>query len=430
MKRFEPSEDVLRTAAPEGRVFDRAVRPALMDRVTAIVLAVSICLAVAVGTSLAATDSHEPTMSVQGEENTSRYLAPQPDDIDRSGAQTATLDVAGAVGANAGDVRATYRRVSLERALREAESDQERRAVLHNGTERLAERVDTLERRHDAAIAAYAAGDIGERELFRTLATVNREAEAVAETAEWLEERTRALGMTDERVRLSEQRVRLLPLGGPVRSVMSSGLDGAEPPRVHVLASDGGLVLATVEREGGDDMYVREAYDSSIRSFDSTDRYGGIPPNALERVEELYPWVRENSGSLTADFIGTNGGRIYAFDIDHAHGNLRTHLDGGSDAIVRETQRKDLELVPTTTVEERSETANVRLTVETTHPGGPLGIALVDDAGTPLDAQVTVNGDPVGSTGGERLWTVAPRGTVTVNATHDGERLTVETTVE
>lgn len=400
-----------------------------MKRVRAVTIALLVCLLLLSGIPIAATDSHDGAMSIKSDENTSEYLGPQPEAVDRTGEGTATIDVAGAVEANAGDVRATYRQVSLERQFRNADTDEERRAVIRSGTERLTERVDTLERRHDTAVEAYSSGDIDERELFRTLSAVDREARTTASTAEWLERQARDLDMDAEAIQLSKQRIRLLPLRGPVRSTLDEGISGTDAVRTHVEVSDGGLVLATIERDGADVRYVREAYDSSIRSVDSPDRYNRSPNAALDRIEELYPWVFNNSGPLFAGYIGTNDARIYSFDITHDHGELETYLDGGGNHIVREIQTKNPELVPTT-IENSSDTEAVRLRVATTRAGGPLGVTVVDDSGIPLDADVTVNGDPVGSTGEDRLWTVAPRGEVTVTATHGGVTVTVETTLE
>ena len=59
-----------------------------------------------------------------------------------------------------------------------------------------------------------------------------------------------------------------------------------------------------------------------------------------------------------------------------------------------------------------------------------LGVVLLVALTVVTAAAVVVDGDPVGSTGGERLWTVAPRGETTINATHQGETITVETIVE
>ncbi|PSQ44306.1 hypothetical protein BRD14_01490 [Halobacteriales archaeon SW_5_68_122] len=110
---------------------------------------------------------------------------------------------------------------------------------------------------------------------------------------------------------------------------------------------------------------------------------------------------------------------------------MRPYLDGGTGRVVGETQRNRVEQLPTTTVNETSGSSDLRVQVETTHPGGPLGVTVVDNlTGDRLDAAVVVDGDPVGSTGGERLWTVAPRGETMINATHQGETITVETIVE
>jgi hypothetical protein len=74
---------------------------------------------------------------------------------------------------------------------------------------------------------------------------------------------------------------------------------------------------------------------------------------------------------------------------------------------------------------------DLRVVLNTTRAGGPLGVSVVAaTTGTPVDAEVALNGERIGATGGDRLWTVAPQGTTTLNATYAGETVTVERTFQ
>ena len=403
-----------------------------MDGFRAVAVALLVCAATFGAVSVGATQADGPAMSIQQADNTSNYLGPNASDVDRSGEATTSLDVGAAVSAGGGQARSTYSRDTLRGEYQSADSEEERRAVVRDGTDRLAERVDALERRETRAVERYANGEITESGLLRALSTVGARAGALDETAEWLNARANELGMQEESDRLNSLRVRLVPLQGPVRGDVTEGLDGRTSARVHAEVSQGGVALSTVTRQDGEYVYVREAYDPAIRATGDTDRYEGDFAAVYDRLAEIYPWVTENNPTIGgSDRVGSRGERLYSMSLVHDHGRLRPYLDGGTGRVVGETHRNRVEQLPTTTVNGTSESGDLRVRVETTHPGGPLGVTVVDNlTGDRLDAAVVVDGDPVGSTGGERLWTVAPRGETTVNATHRGETVTVETTVE
>jgi hypothetical protein len=194
---------------------------------------------------------------------------------------------------------------------------------------------------------------------------------------------------------------------------------------VHVETADTGLVLATVDAGGG--TYLREARDPNARTTDIGDQYEGNPTPALERFSTLYPWAIDHFDAI--DALGTERDRLYRFSSTHPHGELETYLDSGSEEILHERQWIEPADVPSRTIA-RTE-GDRRLVVNATRAGGPLGIAVVDaSTNEPLDAEIAVNGDPIGSTGGDRIWTVAPRGAATINATSAGGTVTLETTLE
>lgn len=367
------------------------------------------------------------SMTVFTAENTSGYLAPTADSIDRTDGRTARLDVGAAVEADAASLESAYLGERLEQRYGNADTDAEREAVVENASEQLTEHVRGLMTAERTAISQYNQGAIGTHELLRTLAAVSRSAEVTAETLEWLESTAGDLGMNAEAERAATDRVRLVPMGGPVRTELSDAVAGDGDRRVHVETAGDGVVLATVDR--ADNAYVREAHDPSARDSQTPDQYGGSPLFALERIEEVYPWVTENDLGVSASPIGPVRDRIYRFTVPHPHGELETYLDSGSGSIVTEFQRNDADAIPSEL--ERSVGSELELRVNTTRAGGPLGISVVDaTSGEPTDAAIELNGDRIGSTGGDRLWTVAPRGSTNVTATRGDATVTLETTLE
>ncbi|WP_411714444.1 hypothetical protein [Natronomonas sp.] len=407
----------------------------VMDGSRVVAVAFLLCVASFAGLPAGATTqegemaTQEQGLTVVSDENTSEYLAPPEGGIDRSGQQNISIDVAGAVSANAGEVQLTYLRVSTQRAYRDAQTDAERRAMVNESARKYAERVDRFESTEQRAIERYRLGEISERELLRTLSVVSQKATTLSDAVEQLETRASNLGMDETAARLSTDQVRLARLDSPVRNDIGAALDGERTVRVHVESSGDALVLVTVERSGVEPTYVREAHNPSAKTVNIGDRYNSSPLRALDRIEELYPWVIDNDDGISATAIGTSQVRVYRFIVAHPHGQLEAHLDGGSGNILREVQRKNVGRVPTTTIETTEGDLTLRL--NTTRAGGPLGISTIDDTtGERLDARVTVNNDRIGSTGGRELWTVAPRGTVAVNVTHNGRTVTIQTNLE
>jgi hypothetical protein len=399
-----------------------------MNGSRAVVFALLCCLASVSGVAVQAQTGNESTMSVTPNNGTAEYLAPPPSAIDRSERSTASLDVAGAVGDNAIELQTTYQRVNFQRAYRNAETDTERRMILRTAAEWYTERTDRLEQRRRTAIRQYGRGDISSGDLFRTLTAVDRGASVMESNIGWFENNAEDLGMSGVRSQLDTDRVRLITLQGPLGDALGEALEGERPLLVHVDVSGNATVLATVKSDAGQQTYVREAYDPSARSIGVPDTYDGDLSPALDRIESLYPWVTDN-GSPTVDFIGPDAARLYRFEYDHPHGSLLTYLDGGSENVVTEIQRNDPESVPTNTVE--TVDGDLRLRVNTTRAGGPLGVTVLNEtSGEPVAAMVEINGQRAAPTDGGRVWTVAPRGTVTVTATHDGRSLSVTMTLE
>jgi hypothetical protein len=405
-----------------------------MDGTRAIAAALFLCVAsiggVVVADTSGSTDGMPQTttasdgsMVVFAADNTSGYLVPRSEDIDRTDNQATGLDVAAAVEADAGSLERAHDRSTLERRHENADSIAERQAIVERGVEGLTSRIDSLSEREKTAIQQYNDGEIETRELLWTLAVVYREAEQVAITLEWLETTADDSGADAAAERVAIERVRLVSMRGPVRATLADAVSGGDTIRIHVETADTGLVLATVD--SGGDTYLREAHDPSAKTTDVGDQYEGNPSPALERFSTLYPWATDHFDAI--DALGTEQVRLYRFSSTHPHGELETYLDSGSEEILHERQRIEPADVPSRTIA-RTE-GDRRLVVNATRAGGPLGLSVVDaTTAEPVDAEIAVNGDPIGPTDGDRIWTVAPRGSAMINATSGGETVTVEAT--
>ncbi|WP_336134954.1 DUF7096 domain-containing protein [Natronomonas amylolytica] len=416
-----------------------------MNGLRAVAVALLCCLSMVAGVPVA-TDGVQASAatdhggSVVSPGNTSEYLAIS-GAPDRTTTTDGQLDVAAAVGSETAAVRAESTEITLRSVMRGSDNETERREAVRRAAERVGTRIRRLEARERQAVDDYGSGNLTETQLLRAMAVIDAEARQLDGLVETLDRQNSRLDdPVLTRAELGEFRARLLPLYGPVRQRIGEiARTGAGQP-IYVETADTDVVLSTVDDpELDDSQYVREAH---IRDARGPSRPSSLSAEEVEqRFGELYPWTDENQeGGIQ---IGRYGGRPHVFpiagvwplDVGHAHAattpGLVIFFDGSTGDVFREFQFNDPSVVPTTTVENETADGDLRVVVETTRAGGPLGVAVVDN-GTDehVDATVDVNGDPIGSTDGERLWTVGPHGDVTVNATHDGRTLTVETQLD
>jgi len=386
-----------------------------------------------------ATDGLAPP--VTGERNTTAYLAVAPDEVERTRFGTARIDAAGAAALDHAALEGRHSYLSLEESFTTAETAAERGAAAETALERLDGRVDALNRRERAALAAFNEGEMTTEAYLRELAVVDERADELSRSLTRLYEFVDS--MRDPPVlpsRIAEQKARLVGLRGPIRDRVAAAMRGeADPARVVVETSDTAVVLATVIGSEFDRQYVREAYLPAVRDPGGTDQFrtdrGYDLEAARSRASELYPWTFANAGP-TSTGLRTGEpylyrGGVYSVTVDHPHGTSRqgdlvTYLDGATGEVFREVQFKDLSEVPTAGPR-TNRSDGLYVAVNRTHPGGPLSVRVRSNAtGDPVGASVSVDGQPVGSTGSNGLlWTVAPRGAFTVGVRSGGSNVTV-----
>lgn len=402
-----------------------AIRPLALASLLCVAL-VSAAVAAPAVASDATVDRTSTAATVVPATNTTEYLTVEDGAADRSRYGSASLDVAGAIAVDTATLRGRYRKEAVRTAFRNASSRERRTEILRDEAARIEDRIDALQQRQRRVLAAYNAGSISTDRFLRELAQIDATARSLRTQLRTM--RT-DLGTALLWTRFRGLEARLIGLYGPVRQRFAHGLAGNVSRPTYVLTAEEALVLSTTTRDG---QFVREAYLGSERVPGGVDVFKRKARNqtsefavdfARQRAIELYPWTFQHA--FQSPVRGYPGTSVYRIPIRHPQGRLVTYLDGVTQTAFREVQVKNLVTVPTTVYRNETETAVLR--VGSTHPTGPLRVALTRPGGTPLDARVRINGHFVGSTGGDgRLWTVAPRGYTRINVTTaDGETTTL-----
>lgn len=329
-----------------------------------------------------------------------------------------TVDVgtATAFGANASTARVET--ISLRKRVVNANTSDERQKRILDGMNEVDKDVITLHSRQQAAIAAYAAGDMTATELLVELARIRAAADVLEQRVRLLDrlaEGTEDFALDDARV--FPLVYDLQTFDGPVRSQTAAALNGdpSASSRVYVAATEDSVVLSTVVG----DRYVRETFRGDLRSRDETGIGEETAQNATKRS---YPEVYDATGGSIS---GQGSGGTFLFDLRYPNGTLTAFVTGGSERVFMEHHRIDLAGIRTG--EAVTRTLDLTLTVNRTFPGGPLRVAVTDpETGEPVDAIVKVGREggesiEIGTTGGDGvLWTVSPRGEFVVTVVEVG----------
>jgi len=351
--------------------------------------------------------------------NTTNYLSTG--STDRASYVRSDVDVAAAAGMSAQQLHARHDRGAFDARFEAAGSESDRVDLVRETANSTESRIDRLDARHEALLAAYSNGTLSRETTIRRLARLSVAAGTARATLQHVADRVEntpgSVPVTLE-TRLSDLQNVLVTLPDPVEDRVEAGLAGERDPVVVYAGGTGnGLVLATVD-EG---EFVRTATARDDYAPDQPDQFEGGEDRdvilALQRGGELYPWAYGNDiGGPQIRGFGSTG--VYLIRVDYAHGDLRTYLSGGTTNAFHEIQTQDPEGVPTTdTTSTAADSLNV--TVETTTASGPTRVRLIQPStNAPLNGTVLIDGRPVGETGDDgELWTVQPAGQFRVNAT-------------
>lgn len=364
-----------------------------------------------------ATDTPNGTEAVADAVNRSNYLMPDSPTV-REEYAMASVDVAGAVAADAQELHGNYERGSFRRAWSDS-SELAKRRLVRNEFAEIRVRLDALEADREALWRAYRGGDA-------STATFLRRSHLLHVRSVQLEERwstvQNLLSIASEPPHVQDYLLpiralesRTIILKNPVGETLEDPLFGRTGSKsLYVLFSEDSLVLA--ETSSGE--LTRLAHDSSSLVRNGTDQFAdNRVESARARFKSLYPWADRNAieSPLVFPFGNTS---IYRGEISHPQGDLAVFLDGTTRNVFREHQDLTLDSVPFEG-SLTNNTAELAIRVNTTVPTGPMHVQL-EQSGTraPVPGTVRIDGTVVGTTGESgSLWTVQPRDSFTVNAT-------------
>jgi hypothetical protein len=412
--------------AVDGGIFgDPVAYPAMRHSLVALVPLLVLLAASLAGATAAQSAPGDEPLIVADHGNTTNYLTLPPAAVQATDGATIGMDLGLVVGTDGRTLQTTHAVRTFEDRYRAGDTDANRSAAYDAAIDAIDRRTERLEAHTRTVIAGHAAGSLETGTLLRERAAVSVEAARLQAAVRDLEatdqDRLDYDLPADRELKLANLTGRLAVLQGPVSERTARlAAGGGSPQAVYAESSATGYTLAMMDG----DAYVRETYLGAEYDPAAEDQFSSASGNRIERVleraTELYP-------TTTSEGVGGYGSiGIYRYNAEVAGGQVTVYLDGGSTNAFRESHRVDAETLPvtdTTTAAEGSTTLRVNRTFQT----GPMAVTLVDSAtGTPLQGTISVNGEPVGKTDSTgQLWTIEPRGQVTIVATTDEDTLRV-----
>lgn len=379
-------------------------------------------VAPAVGAAGSAAQSADAAPLLVSIDNTTNQLAIPGTEVTAMEHNQTGIDVGTAVAADSRQLRTEHATLTFEHRYQALNSTTDRRQAVRNRLDELSSRQQTLAREQSRATQAYASGRITATEFVRTRATTDAEARQLETAVKRVRRTIRNdpdLSLTSgTEIRSGNLVGELKILQGAVSQYSLQTFVGSRSGTVYVEASPTGYSVSTI----ANGEYVRETHLATERDPNATDQFVESDQStviaAAARASELYPWLYEQQGPSVNGF-GTSG--IYEFAADHSNGRIVTYIDGGTTNTFHESQYRRLSAVTATDAQTGSNGA-VTVRVRRAYETGPLLVSVTDSAtGTPVDARISIDGRPVGSTGADgSLWTVEPRGSYDVNATIAG----------
>ncbi|MFC6961329.1 DUF7096 domain-containing protein [Halocatena marina] len=385
-----------------------------------LLLACALVLAPIAGVPLSATETNTPTASGSGTvspgtikrpiNNSVSHLAINSTQINETGIETVTLDVSGAVAFDGSTFRREQRFARFQAAQKNASDPQE---VVDSELTWAENRTDKLRTRQREAIENYNDGTLSAQAFLRELAAISAEANQLSVFVE-------DVGKNSDRSLYIKSEID--PLTGTVQSIIGSALQGdsGAPNRFFVQTSEqGGVVLATVN----DGQYIREVYLPEVRDAPTDNRsYSYL--DALNVLNKSY---------ISIDAFTNDVGQIkthpdhHRFILSPPYGSveIRSFVDRSSGEIFYE--RQNLSISDKRTIHGPQNTSGpFTLETNTTYTGGYM-IVRVNDPETDAEPNgtITVDGETVGTTEDGELHMLQPPNGSTINATVDGETVSV-----
>jgi hypothetical protein len=318
--------------------------------------------------------------------NTTNFLSIRIGSAERKDYGQGSVDVGAAISTDVEQLRAQRSEIRFEDAYSEANSSQERRALLRAESDRIETRIGELETRQRQTVSQYNTRRISTKAFLRQLAAINTAAGGLDARLRAMQDRLTDPGFDSEFVqqmwvRIETLRGMLVQFQGPVRDRITHSIHGNESSvSVYVVTSTDGLTISALD----DDTYYREAYAGTNRNTSKPDRF--TPSQAATAIEQNYTWATRYGGPSVSGFGNAS---IYWSDIRHPHGRLIVYFDGGTKRVFKETQVKSIDTLPTRT--KTNVSAGVELVANTSHPTGPLQVTVRNaTTGEPIQATIRI----------------------------------------
>ena len=367
--------------------------------------------------------------------NTTNQLSVPDSEVRQATYSEVGVDVGTAVHSGSTRLHERHETLSFEERFQQLDTNAARSRLIDDRLSAVERQQAALDDRQDTAMSRYAAGEISAAEFLRVRMVVNAEAAELLSTLDSVNSAPDSaaeytLGRPSaNRLRSIEGELRTLT--GPTGTRLETDITTGERTPMYLEVAADGYMLATVD----DSEYIRETRLDGERDPALTDQFLATARNdsttnrfavADERASELYGWLYERQRpSFT--YYGTSG--IYELTATHSNGRLVSYIDAGTTNVFYEEQTRELGGVETTATE-TGVNGSLQVTLQRSAESGPLRVSTtnnITDEG--VDANVTVNGRSVGSTGSDGvLWTVEPGGDYTLNVTTVGTRATVTVT--
>lgn len=351
--------------------------------------------------------------------NSSNYLSPGANNVTQEQYGKTSIDVSGAVQSDSLRLQGAQTELELQEEFEGQNGDDIEIETL----EQIETDVRAIERQYQFLFQRYSDGEIDQSALIREFARLGVLGQQYRDLIETAQDVGSFSGSVDLRYRNLPSEIALYP--SPLISHIDSEFRNPGGTAIYLQGGDESLVVGTVVG----DSYLRQAVLLDERDRTEPERFGNSPRSeveeAFERARLLYPWTLGEG--VQSEVQGFGDSSVYRVETSHSNGQFRAYLDGGTTNPFFEIQEKNPFAIPATDFTQTTDN-DLRLSVESTAPTGPMRINVVNTQGSAQNLTIYIEGDPVETIqSGQSLWTVQPRGLFEVTVeTESGKGVSVE----
>jgi hypothetical protein len=346
-----------------------------------------------------------------------RTLGPTAEDVDRANRTRVGLDLSAVLDRDTDRIASHHRDQTLSVAVDSAASDEERYNIVSAELRRLEETLQALDNRQRRTTAAYSDGDLLAASLLDRVSGIGDQAKTVEERLIAIRTVGRQIESRAVVTRSNDLLIQARTLQGTVRNHVTTVHRGNQAPvSIYHESSNRSLVLATTTNQD----FIREVTMVGYRGDTGTSI--GLA-RAVSLVANSYPELYEARQGLEVD--GSRRAGSYRIGIVGTGEFLTAYVDADSRRVFREDRRVSLARLQLTTGPNTT-TSAYRMVIDHTYRGGPMRVAVERTNAEPVRADISIDGERVGTTGKDgSLWVVSPPGPVSVTASVNGTELTV-----